>query len=75
MSAGRRRRRQAGPDGEFGVAGHFLALIPGQAVAHEFRQCLHFLSQERGDAIGAAIVGNSHEHGEPAGTLREGGDL
>src|SRR2546423_5002670 len=61
--------RQAGTDSEIGVTRHFLALIPGHAVSQEFGKCFHFTSQERSDAIGAAIVGNPHEHGEPASPL------
>src|SRR5437763_899161 len=67
--------RQAGTDSEIGVTRHFLALVPGHAVSQEFGKCFHFASQERSDAIGAAIVGNPHEHGDPASPLDESGDL
>jgi len=66
---------QTGADGELGVASHLLALIPGHAVAQELRQRLHFPRQQRGHALGAAVVGNLDEHGESAGPFDEGGDL
>jgi len=66
---------QTRADSELGVTGHFLALIPGYAVAQELRQRLHFFSQERGHALGASVVGNSHKHGKPAGTFHQGRDL
>jgi hypothetical protein len=34
-----------------------------------------FFCQERGHAISASVVGNSHEHGKSAGTFNQGGDL
>ena len=66
---------QTGADGEIGVAGHFFALVPGHAVAQELRQRLHFLGQERGDAVSAAVVGNPDQHRKSAGTLHQGRDL
>ena len=60
---------ETGADGEFGVAGHFLTLIPGHTVTQELGQYLHFFGKQRGDAISAAIVGNPHEHGEPTSPL------
>lgn len=60
-------------DGELGVSGHFLSLIPGHAVAQELRQRLHFLGQERGHALGGSVVWNSHEHDKLAGTFHQQG--
>jgi len=64
--------RQAGADSEIGVASHFFTLVPGDTVSQELGKGFHFPGQERGDAIGAAIVGNPHEHGEPARPLDQG---
>jgi hypothetical protein len=62
-------------DGELGVSRHLLALVPGQPVAQELRQRLHFLGQERGHTLGGPVVGNLDEHGEAGGPLDQGGDL
>src|SRR5919199_4194283 len=64
-----------GLDGELGVLSHFLTLVPGDALAEEFGQVLHFSGQECSDPYSIAVVGDTHQHHEPGGPFDQGGDL
>jgi hypothetical protein len=65
----------SGLDGEACVVGHFLTLVPGHAFTQELGKMLHLLAQQNRDAFRGPVIGNPHEHGEPAGTLDQRGDL